>query len=177
MGVIKTFIGNIKGPRGEQGPQGLQGVEGLQGPRGEQGPQGEPGEVGPQGPQGVPGPQGEPGPEGPQGIQGPQGEPGAAGRGIQSTVLNEDYTLTITFDDGSSYTTPSIRGADGPPDESAKAHIQDMENPHGVTPEQIGAVKAEQLGSMAYENVIIHNSATELPEVVEGAILITYDEE
>ena len=35
------------------------------------------------------------------------------GRGIASVVLNADYTLTITYTDGNSYTTPSIRGADG----------------------------------------------------------------
>lgn len=35
------------------------------------------------------------------------------GNGITNTVLNSDYTLTITFTDGTSYTTPSIRGAKG----------------------------------------------------------------
>lgn len=35
------------------------------------------------------------------------------GRAIQSTVLNADYTLTIRYTDGTSYTTPSIRGATG----------------------------------------------------------------
>ena len=28
-------------------------------------------------------------------------------------MLNNDYTLTITFTDGTTYTTPSIRGATG----------------------------------------------------------------
>ena len=36
------------------------------------------------------------------------------GRAIQSTVLNADYTLTIRYTDGTSYTTPSIRGTIGP---------------------------------------------------------------
>lgn len=49
----------------------------------------------------------------PAGAQGPQGEPGQDGNGIKSTVLNADYTLTITFDDGTKYTTPSIRGEPG----------------------------------------------------------------
>lgn len=40
-------------------------------------------------------------------------ENGLDGRGIVGTVLNEDYTLTITFTDGTTYTTPSIRGAQG----------------------------------------------------------------
>ena len=35
------------------------------------------------------------------------------GNGIQSAVLNSDYTLTLKFDDGTSYTTPSIRGENG----------------------------------------------------------------
>ena len=35
------------------------------------------------------------------------------GNGIQGAVLNEDYTLTLTFDNGTFYTTPSIRGATG----------------------------------------------------------------
>lgn len=38
---------------------------------------------------------------------------GEEGNGIKSAVLNADYTLTLTFDDGTSYTTPSIRGAAG----------------------------------------------------------------
>ena len=50
------------------------------------------------------------GPEGPQGVP---GQDGADGNGITSTVLNPDYTLTITFSDGTTYTTPSIRGAQG----------------------------------------------------------------
>ena len=32
---------------------------------------------------------------------------------IASAVLNTDYTLTLTFTDGTTYTTPSIRGAQG----------------------------------------------------------------
>ena len=48
------------------------------------------------------------------GLQGKQGETGATGNGIASTVLNDDFTLTVHFTDGTSYTTPSIRGAIGP---------------------------------------------------------------
>lgn len=43
-------------------------------------------------------------------LKGDQGEQGV---GIASTVLNQDYTLTITLTDGTSYTTSSIRGATG----------------------------------------------------------------
>ena len=42
-----------------------------------------------------------------------KGDPGATGNGIKSAVLNANYTLTLTFTDGTSYTTPSIRGAAG----------------------------------------------------------------
>ena len=42
------------------------------------------------------------------------GETGATGNGIANTVLNNDFTLTVHFTDGTSYTTPSIRGATGP---------------------------------------------------------------
>lgn len=69
--------------------------------RGETGAQGEQGETG------------ETGAQGPEGKQGKQGEKGETGNGIASTILNDDYTLTIHFTDGTSYTTPSIRGATG----------------------------------------------------------------
>lgn len=46
-------------------------------------------------------------------LKGDKGDTGATGVGIASTVLNNDYTLTITLTDGTSYTTPSIRGAKG----------------------------------------------------------------
>ena len=43
----------------------------------------------------------------------PQGLQGTTGNGIASAVLNADYTLTLTFTDGTSYTTSSIRGEKG----------------------------------------------------------------
>jgi hypothetical protein len=58
--------------------------------------------VGPQGPQGLPGPVGPPGPV------------GADGNGIASTVDNGDGTFTITYDDGSTFTTPDFTGPSGP---------------------------------------------------------------
>ena len=56
---------------------------------------------------------GQPGKDGSDGAAGSPGQPGADGNGIKAAVLNADYTLTITFDNGTSYTTPSIRGAAG----------------------------------------------------------------
>lgn len=38
---------------------------------------------------------------------------GETGNGISSAVLNNDYTLTLTFTDGTTYKTPSIRGEKG----------------------------------------------------------------
>ena len=38
---------------------------------------------------------------------------GADGKSISSIILNDDYTLTITFTDGTDYTTESIRGEIG----------------------------------------------------------------
>ncbi len=35
---------------------------------------------------------------------------GKDGNGIESVVLNDDYTLTLNFTDGTSYTTDSIQG-------------------------------------------------------------------
>ena len=38
---------------------------------------------------------------------------GDTGNGISSTSLNDDYTLTLSFTDGTTYTTTSIKGEDG----------------------------------------------------------------
>ena len=37
----------------------------------------------------------------------------STGNGIAEAVMNADYSLTLTFTNGTSYTTPSIRGAAG----------------------------------------------------------------
>lgn len=42
-----------------------------------------------------------------------KGDKGDTGNGIASAILNEDYTLTLTFTNGFEYTTPSIRGEQG----------------------------------------------------------------
>lgn len=46
-------------------------------------------------------------------LSGAQGIKGETGTGIDHVTLNADYTLTIYFDDSTSYTTGSIRGATG----------------------------------------------------------------
>lgn len=59
------------------------------------------------------GSKGSTGAAGKDGSAGADGKNGADGNGIKSAVLNANYTLTLTFTDGTSYTTPSIRGATG----------------------------------------------------------------
>ena len=49
------------------------------------------------------------------------GAKGDTGNGISSAILNDDYTLTLTFTDGTTYTTPSIRGEKG--DKGDKIYI------------------------------------------------------
>ena len=46
-------------------------------------------------------------------LNGLNGEDGEDGNGIASIVMNDDYTLTIVMDDGTSVTTESIRGEKG----------------------------------------------------------------
>ena len=58
------------------------------------------------------------------GPQGEQGEQGETGNGIASAVLNDDYTLTIAFTDGTEYTTPSIRGEQGIQGEQGEQGVQ-----------------------------------------------------
>lgn len=60
------------------------------------------------------------------------------GNGIASAVLNADYTLTLTFEDGTSYTTPSIRGEQGPKGNVMYAtfYVDDNMVLHMVTPDE-----------------------------------------
>lgn len=63
---------------------------------------------------------------------------GQDGVGISDAILNADYTLTLTFSDGTSYTTPPIRGRQGEP------------GPIGPTPDiSIGTVTTGAAGSQA----------------------------
>ena len=118
-----AFTG-LKGATGAQGPQGIQGETGPQGETGATGPKGDTGDTGATGPQG---PKGDTGDTGAQGPKGDTGATGATGNGISSVVLNSDYTLTINFTDGTSYTSTSIRGAQGP------QGIQGETGPQGET--------------------------------------------
>lgn len=58
---------------------------------------------------------------------------GAAGNGIADVVLNPDYTLTITYDNGITYTTASIRGERGADGLSPSVAVTEIEGGHRVT--------------------------------------------
>ena len=103
----------------------LSGATGIQGPKGEQGIQG------PQGEQGIQGPKGD------TGDTGATGATGATGNGIASTVLNDDYTLTITYTDGTSSTTSSIRGAQGAQGIQGPTGPTGPQGPSGMTAAEI----------------------------------------
>ena len=132
----KAYADTGSPAKGKQGEKGETGAQGQKGEKGETGNgiastvlnedytltitftdgtsyttptpiRGEIGLTGPEGPRGLTGEKGE------TGAQGQKGEKGETGNGIASTVLNDDYTLTITFTDGTEYKTPSIRGATG----------------------------------------------------------------
>ena len=66
-------------------------------------------------------------------LSGKQGIRGETGNGIASTVLNNDYTLTITYTDGTTYTTPSIRGATGPATQIISSTTTYQESSSGST--------------------------------------------
>ena len=145
---------SIRGVQGIQGVQGEAGAKGDKGDPGIQGPKGDPGEKGEKGDTGEQGPRGEQGPQGPKGndgytpvkgvdyFYGQPGDTGEAGNGIASTVLNADYTLTLTFTDGTSYITPSIRGGQGiqgiqgPKGEKGDTGEQGAQGPKGDTGEK-----------------------------------------
>ncbi|MDC0380585.1 DUF1566 domain-containing protein [Flavobacteriaceae bacterium] len=98
-GTESDFLASLVGAQGPQGDQGVQGETGATGP------------TGPQGPQGLAGADGATGPAGPQGIQGPagaEGVDGADGNGILSTTDNNDGTFTLTYTDGSTFTTSDL---------------------------------------------------------------------
>lgn len=108
IAVMEGYVGTK-----EEWLETLRGKEGAVGP---QGPKGDPGEAGPKGNDGYTPVKGV------DYFDGQPGDTGKAGNGIASTVLNADYTLTLTFTDGTSYTTPSIRGEQG---------IQGIQGPKG----------------------------------------------
>ena len=78
---------------------------------------------------------GQTGPQGPQGIQGVQGPAGADGKGILSANFNADNTLTLTFTDNTTYTTPSLKGATGATGPQGEQGPQGIQGETGATGE------------------------------------------
>lgn len=77
-------------------------------------------------------------------TDGSKGDTGDTGNGIASAELNEDYTLTLTFDNGDAVTTGSIRGATGAQGETGET------GPIGATPDiSIGTVTTLDAGEDA----------------------------
>lgn len=76
-------------------------------------------------------------------FDGAKGETGATGNGISSAVLNADYTLTLTFTDGTSYTTSSIRGEKGEKGEQGDAgEVDTAMSGTSILPVQNRVIKA-----------------------------------
>ena len=100
--TVPTLKGDT-GATGAMGPTGPQGPIGLTGARGAQGAKGDTGAIG------IQGPQGPTGPEGPAGIAGTDG----ADLTVEQISYNGKGTFTWQFSDGTSYTTPDLRGPQG----------------------------------------------------------------
>ena len=158
LATNSTVVAGLKGDQGDTGPVGPQGPQGETGETGPQGPQGETGPAGPTGngiqsavlnsdytltliytdgtrwtsPDPIRGPAGQTGPAGPAGPQGPQGIKGDTGNGIASATLNSDYTLSITYTNGSTWTSSEpIRGPQGPQGIQGETGPQGPQGPQG----------------------------------------------
>ncbi len=76
------------------------------------------------------GPQGPTGPQGSAGINGVDGANGTNGVGIQSSVNNGDGTFTITYSDGSTFTSVDLTGPQG---NQGIQGVQGIQGPTGAT--------------------------------------------
>lgn len=110
-------------------------------------------------------------------LIGAQGEPGPAGNGIASVVLNADYTLTLTFDDGTQYTTPSIRGEKGERGDDASVTVDSAFSDDSTNPLQNKVVKKafDSLEAMIGEKIwpylvpkVNANNNGQIMQVVDG---------
>lgn len=77
--------------------------------------------------------------------KGDKGDPGEPGVGISSIVLNADYTLTINLDDGTSYTTPPIRGEQGVPGADGHTPV--------ITAEKVGKITTIYVDGVAVATI------------------------
>lgn len=110
------------------------------------------------GAQGIQGEKGETGDTGTEGKTGPKGD---TGNGIASAILNSDYTLTLNFTDGTTYQTPSIRGAQG------QQGVQGESGPDGAAATvTVGTVNTGAPGTQAQ----VTNSGTENEAILNFTI-------
>ena len=96
-------------PKGDKGDKGNTGLTGPQGLQGIQGPQGIKGDTGLKGDTGSQGPKGFTGATGAQGLKGDTGDDLT----ITQITYNGNGTFNWLFSDGTSYTTPDLRGPKG----------------------------------------------------------------
>ena len=103
------------------------------------------------------------------------GEKGDTGNGIKSIIMNDDYTLTIEFTDGTSYTTPSIRGekgqtgskgANGDKGETGdSAYIIAVNNGfEGTEEEWLESLKVDESTVESIVNKVVEDSVNEISE-------------
>ena len=175
----KQFIFEFDLPRGNTGATGAIGQTGPKGDTGAKGDKGDKGDTGATGPQGLKGdtgavgPQGAAGANGATGQTGPQGAQGETGRGITNVVMNADYTLTFTFSDNTTYTTPSLQGPQG---------IQGPQGQQGTAAEgtatiTIGTVTEAAAGSPPSITNVGTNKAARLNFVLPtGAAAVNIDD-
>ena len=107
-----------------------------------------------------------------QGVRGQKGDKGDPGVGIASTVLNADYTLTITLTDGTSYTTPPIRGEKGDKGtkgDDGKQGIQGVQGVPGETGNGIASIqKTGTQGLVDTYTITFTNGTTTTFQVTNG---------
>lgn len=122
---------------------------------------------------------------GKDGKDGSAGANGKDGNGIASAVLNVDYTLTLTFTDGTKYTSPSIRGAtgatgkdgsDGTPGKTAYEYAQDVG--YTGTEEEFSEMLAGGGGGSGglppLRIYAVKNGSSYRQEIIEGGATKTY---
>ena len=111
----------------------------------------------------------------PKGATGPTGETGPTGNGIQNITLNGDYTLTINYTNGTSYTTSSIRGAQG--DSGYSGNIEDLQIVNNLTEGGTTSALSAEMGKELSQSINIKydNSQSKLAaeNVQEGLDKIT----
>ena len=113
------------------------------------------------------------------GSDGEDGSNGKNGNGIKSAVLNADYTLTLTFDDGTSYTTPSIRGATGATGSAGKDGKTPVKGVDFWTPADQEAIVQQvivALGTPVFGTVDANNNIILSGNLADGVYTLKYED-